>query len=80
MFPKKIALQYDLSCIIEKDDIPFSQKYYPLDGKWKMIFLKKICGNISFKRSEKTVFSKGASLGLDLLCIIWKDGIFFPKT
>ena len=24
---KKIALEYDLSCIIRKDDVSFSQKY-----------------------------------------------------
>ena len=41
--PKKIALEYDLSCIIKKDDISFFPKIwsYRLDGKWKMIFLKK---------------------------------------
>ena len=27
VFPKKIALEYDLSCIIWKDDISFSRKY-----------------------------------------------------
>ena len=27
VFPKKIALEYHLSCTIEKDDISFSQKY-----------------------------------------------------
>ena len=27
VFPKKIALEYDLSCIIGKDDISFSRKY-----------------------------------------------------
>ena len=26
-FPKKIVLEYDLSCIIRKDDISFSRKY-----------------------------------------------------
>ena len=40
---KKIALEYDLSAIIRKDDISFSWKYdsFSTDGKWKMIFLKK---------------------------------------
>ena len=48
-----------------KDDL--SQK-----NTWKYdIFLKLF---------EKMVFSKRAALGLDLYCIIWKDGIFFPKT
>ena len=30
--------------------------------------------------SEKMVFSKGIAPGNGLSCIIWKDGIFFPKT
>ena len=54
---------------------------YPLDGKWKMIFLKKTRKyNMFFKRSEKMVFSKRGALGHDLSCIIWKDGIFFPEN
>ena len=36
--------------------------------------------DIFFKRSEKMVFSKWAAQGHDLSCIIWKDGIFCPKT
>ena len=36
--------------------------------------------DIFFKCSEKMVFSKWIALGHDLSCIIWKDGIFFPKT
>ena len=47
-----------------KDDL--SQK-----NTWK-------CDDIFFKCSEKMVFSKIA-LEYDLSCIIWKDGIFFPK-
>ena len=35
---------------------------------------------IFFKPSEKMVFRKRAALGHDLSCIIWKDGIFSPKT
>ena len=34
---------------------------------------------ISFKRSEKMVFSKRTTLGYDLYCIISKDGIFSRK-
>ena len=48
-----------------------------------MIFLKKKNTrkyDIFFMPSEKMVFSKGAVPGYDLSCIIWKDGIFFPKT
>ena len=54
---------------------------YTLDGKWKMIFLKKntLKYDIFFKRSEKMVFSKRAAQGHDLSCIIWKDGIFSRK-
>ena len=37
VFPKKI----DLFCIIGKDDIPLFRKYDLIDGKWKIIFLKK---------------------------------------
>ena len=59
-----------------------------LDGKWKMIFLKKKTKkikqkkktrkyDISFKLSEKIVFSKRAAPGNDLSCIIWKHSIFF---
>ena len=36
--------------------------------------------DIFFKLFEKMVFSKRAVLGRGLFCIIWKDGIFFPKT
>ena len=36
--------------------------------------------DIFFKVSEKMVFSKRAAQGHDLSCIIWKDGIFFPKN
>ena len=36
--------------------------------------------NIFFKPSEKMAFPKRAAPVHDLSCIIWKDGIFFPKT
>ena len=36
--------------------------------------------DIFFKLSEKMVFPKRAAPAHDLSCIIWKDGIFFPKT
>ena len=35
--------------------------------------------DIFIKLSEKMVFSKSATLGHDLSCITWKDGIFFQK-
>ena len=54
---------------------------YLLDEKWKMIFLKKTRKyDMFFKLSEKMFFSKRVTLGHDRSCIIWKDGIFFPKT
>ena len=39
----KIALEYNLFCIIRKGGISFSRKYdiFSMDEKWKMIFLKK---------------------------------------
>ena len=37
---------------------------------------KKIHGNMTFSSS----LSKEATLGHDLSCIIWKNGIFLPKT
>ena len=46
-----------------------------------MIFLKKNTRKyIFFKLSEKMVFSKRATPGHDLSCIIWKDGFFFPEN
>ena len=36
--------------------------------------------DIFFKCFEKMVLSKETPLGHDLSCIIWKDGIFSPKT
>ena len=43
VFPKKIALEYNLSCTIREEDISFSRKYeiFSIEGKWKMIFVKK---------------------------------------
>ena len=46
-----------------------------------MIFLKKNTRKyIFFKLSEKMVFSKRATPGHYLSCIIWNDGIFFPEN
>ena len=46
---KKIALEYDLYCIIGKDHVSFPKNMIlHLDGKWKIIFLKKIDGNMIF--------------------------------
>ena len=46
VFAKKIALEYDLSCIIKKGDISFTRKYdLILQVEKNLIFLKKIHGN-----------------------------------
>ena len=46
---KKIALEYDLSRIIGKDHVFLSRNMIlTLGGKWKMIFFKKIQGNMIF--------------------------------
>ena len=83
VFPKKNALEYDLSCIIGKDHVSLSRKYdLNLRRKMKDDLFQKNTGkyDIFFRSSEKKVFSKRAAPGHDLSCIIWKDGIFFPKT
>ena len=36
--------------------------------------------DIFFQCSEKMVFPKSTAPGHDLSCIIWKDGVFFPKN
>ena len=83
VFPKKIALEYDLSRIIGKDHVSLSRKYN-LNPRRKMkedLFQKNTRKyDIFLRPSEKKVFSKRAALGHGLSCIIWKDGIFFPKT
>ena len=53
----------------------------PLDGKWKMSILKKYTEIWYFLQMFwKYGLFKGIPFGYDLSCIIWKDGIFFPKT
>ena len=81
---KKIVMKYDLSCIIGKNDISFFQKYdLTLRRKMKDDLSQKKNTrkyDIFFKCSEKMVFSKEIiTLGYDLYCIIWKDGIFSRK-
>ena len=80
---KKIALEYDLSCIIRKDDISFS---------WNMIlFFRHPKGRWSFSKKYLEIWyflqmfwkdglSKKFAPEHDLFCNIWKDGIsFFQK-
>ena len=83
--PKKIALEYDISCIIGKDDISFFRKYdltpWTVNERWSFFKKNTQKYDIFFRISEKMVFLKRtalAALGLDLAFIIWKDGIFFP--
>ena len=78
-----LLVEYDLFCIIGKVDISFSRKYdltrWMENEKWS--FLKNTRKYyIFFRPSESMVFPKGATPAHDLSCIIWKDGIFFPKT
>ena len=78
-----IALECDLSRIIGKDHVSLSRKYDL--NPWRKLkddlFQKNTRKyDIFFRSSEKKVFLKGAAPGHDLSCIIWKNGIFFPKT
>ena len=79
---KKIALEYDLSCIIGKDDISFRRKYdltrWVENERWS--FLKNTRKyDISFRPSEKMVFPEGDAPAHGPSCIICKDGIFSGK-
>ena len=75
-------LEYDLSRIIGKDHVSLSRKY-DLNLRRKMkddLFQKNTRKHdIFFRSSEKMVFSKRATPGHDLSCIIWKDD-FFPEN
>ena len=67
VFPKKIALEYDLCRIIGKDHVSLSRKY-DLNPRWKMkddLFQKNTRKYVIFFKS-----------GHDLSCIIRKDSIF----
>ena len=80
---KKIALEYDLSCIIRKDDISFSRKYdlILLNQEERWSFSKKYLEMWCFLQMfRKDGFPKKFALEYDLFCNIWKDGISFsPK-
>ena len=58
--PKKIALEYDLSCIIGKDHVSFSQKY----------------DLIPWTENERWSFSKKYTEIWYFLKSFWKDGLF----
>ena len=81
VFPKK--LEYDYSCIIGKDDISFSQKIwsYTLDGKWRMIFLKKHTEIWCFLQTFwKDGLSKKSRAGTWSFLYYLERWYFFPKT
>ena len=52
---------------------------YPLDGKWKMIFLKKWKYDIFFRCSEKMVFPKRPSWNMIFLVLSGKMIFFFSR-
>ena len=79
VFPKKIAPEYDLSCIIGKDDISFCRKYdlsrQTENERWS--FLKNTRkSDIFLKPSEIMGLPKRATPAHGLSCTTWKDGIF----
>ena len=78
---KEIALEYDLSCIIAKDDFSFSRKYdltlWTENEKW--FFSKKHMEIWYFVRVFwNDNLSKKTALEHDLPCIIWTDSTCFP--
>ena len=79
VFPKKIALEYDLSCVIEKGD--FSRKYNLTPRrKMKDDISQKIQGNMIFTSNAQKKWSfQKEPLVHDLPCTIWKGGIFSQK-
>ena len=80
---KKIALEYDLPCIIGKDIFLFPESMILyLRRKMKDDLSQKNTRkyDVFFKLSEKIVFPKRVAPADDLSCIIRKDRIFFPKT
>ena len=74
----KITFEYDLSCIIRKDDI-----FSPVN--MILSFRQKIKDNLSQKIYENMIFSKKmffpkkTALEYDLSCMIRKDGVFSLK-
>ena len=70
----KIALEYDLPCIIGKDDFSFPENMIiPPDRKWKMIFLKK-------KLYENMILSSNVLKRWSFeKRLRWTGSIFFPK-
>ena len=80
---KKIALEYDLSRIIGKDHVFLSRNMIlTLGGKWKMIFFKKIQGNMIFSSGlpKRRSFQKGPRRDMIFLVLSGKMVFFFPKA
>ena len=80
---KKIVLVYDLSCIIGKDDISFSQKYdlIPLRRKIKDDLSQKIHGKMIFSSSvlKRWSFQKGLRWDMIFLVLSGKMVFFSQK-
>ena len=79
---KKIALEYDLPCIIGKDNFFSKNMILPPRRKMKDDLSQKNTRkyDIFFKCSQKMVFSKRTMPVHDLSCIVSKDSIFSPKA
>ena len=82
VFPKKIALEYDISCVIEKDDFSFSRKY-DLTPKRKMKddLSQKIQGNMIFTSNvqKRWSFQKEPRRYMIFLVLSGKV-VFFPNN
>ena len=79
---QKIAPEYDLSCIIRKDDISFPRKYdlvLYVENE-RLYFFKKSTRkyDIFFKCSEKTVFPKKSHWNMIILLSSGKMTFLFP--
>ena len=79
----KIALEYDLSCIIKKYDVSFSRKYDLIlqiaNERWSLS--KKYMEILYFLQMFwKDGLSKKIILEYDLSCIIWKHGFLLPES
>ena len=80
---KKIALEYDLSRIIGKDHVFLSRNMIlTLGGKWKMIFFKKIQGNMIFSSGppKRRSFQERPRRDMIFFVLSGKIVFFFPKT
>ena len=81
VFPKKLRWNM-IFLVLSGKMIFFFPENMILHVRQKMKDTRKYTRkyDIFFKPSENMVFPKGAAPAHGLSCIIWKDGIFFPKT